>query len=125
LAGVAGPTGATGAAGAQGGVGQTGAQGMGGSIGAGGSSNPSWSYTFGDRGNDILSSDRGKARDIVNYVNENPSSRVTIDGPNPRYVRSVVEALTDGGVSSARIQTGAFTDPRLRNAQRVDVMVSN
>jgi hypothetical protein len=125
MAGVSGPTGATGATGPQGAIGQTGAQGMGGSTGALGMSATSWNYTFKGNSDDILRSDSGQTREIARFMNQNPNSRLTINGPSKRYIHSVVEVLTDAGVPAARIQTGAFTDPNLNNGHRVDVMVSN
>ena len=124
-AGVAGPAGATGSTGPQGMVGRTGAQGTGGPTGAQGNTLPSWNYTFRGNSEDILNSDSGKSREIASYMNQNPSSRITIRGPSNRYNRSVVDALTDAGVPAAKIGTGAFTDPMLRNNSRVDVIVSN
>lgn len=130
MAGAVGPTGATGATGPQGMVGQTGAQGMGGPIavqgytGAQGYAVPSWNYTFNGNSDSILSSDSGKSREIASYMNQNPSSRITIRGPSNRYNHSVAGALTDAGVPAAKIET-AFSDPMLRNNNRVDVLVSN
>ena len=78
MAGYSGPAGATGAAGPQGAVGPTGAQGA--SAGNGG-----WSsyrdYTFNVNSDDILRSDGNKAREIADYTNRNPSSRVAITCP--------------------------------------------
>jgi hypothetical protein len=127
MAGVTGPTGATGSPGPQGVIGETGAQGVGGSTGAMGMAapSPSWNYTFSGDRDDILGNDRNKAQEIASYMNQIPASRVTINGPSRRYVRSVVGVLQDAGVPASRIQTGAFTDPNLNNGNRVDVMVSN
>lgn len=124
MAGVVGPTGATGATGPQGSVGQTGAQGGGGPVVVQGYGAPSWNYTFRGNSDDILSSDSGKSREIASYMNQNPSSRVTIRGPSNRYNHSVVQELANAGVPAARIDT-AFSDPMLRNNNRVDVTVSN
>jgi hypothetical protein len=126
MAGLTGATGATGFTGPQGEIGRTGAQGYGGSsTGALGSWTPSWNYTFKGNSDDILRSDSYKAREIAGYVNQNPSAKIAIDGPSKRYVHSVYEALTEAGVPSNKIQTGTFTDPKLRNDHRVDVLVNN
>jgi outer membrane protein OmpA-like peptidoglycan-associated protein len=122
LAGVSGPTGATGLTGAQGAVGQTGAQGPGGT-GAQASWTPFRSYTFSGNSDDILRSDSGKAREIADYLNQNPSARVTIDGPNQRYTHSVADALKDAGVPMSKVQTGPYSAPRQNN--RVDVLISS
>jgi hypothetical protein len=98
---------------------------MGGSTGAVGNSAASWNYTFKGNSDDILKSDSGKTREIARYMQQNSSSQITLNGPSKRYVHSVFEALTDAGVPAAKIQTGAFTDPKLDNNHRVDVTVSN
>lgn len=112
MAGLTGRTGATGSTGPQGMVGQTGAQGAGGSTGAMGLSAPSWNYTFnGDRAN-ILASDSGKAREVANYMQQNPSMQVTLSGPDRNYVdsvgtRCVVRAYRLRGYSAAPLRTQA------------------
>ena len=122
MAGYSGPAGATGAAGPQGAVGPTGAQGA--SAGNGG-----WSsyrdYTFNVNSDDILRSDGNKAREIADYTNRNPSSRLAIDGFNERRVNNVRNALIDAGVPAYKIQTGSFGDPQLRRDGRVAVLVSS
>jgi hypothetical protein len=50
---------------------------------------------------------------------------VAIDGPTPRYVHSVVDALKEAGVPAYKIQTGTFGDPQLRGERRVAVLVSS
>ena len=125
MAGLTGRTGATGPTGPQGSVGQTGAQGMGGSTGAMGMVAPSWSYTFRGIRDDISASDSGKAQEVANFMQQNPSTQVTLSGPARRYTDSVGEALRNAGVPASRIQRGAFTDPNVNNGHRVDVMVSN
>jgi hypothetical protein len=50
---------------------------------------------------------------------------VAIDGPNARYVHSVVDALKDAGVPAYKMQTGTFGDPQLRGDRRVAVLVSS
>ena len=117
-----GPAGATGSAGAQGLIGPTGAQGP-------LAGNKGWSsystYTFNTNSNEILRSDGNKAKEIANYLDQNPSLQVGLDGANERRVVVVRDALIVAGVPSAKIQTGAFGDPQLRRNGRVGVLVSN
>jgi hypothetical protein len=126
MAGLSGPVGATGSVGPQGAIGSTGAQGQ---LAQGGNSNSIWSlyrdFTFEGRSDDIIRADRNKSREIANYLSQNPSARVAIDGPSQRYVHSVVDALKDAGVPTNKMQTGNFGDPQLRGDRRVAVLVSN
>jgi outer membrane protein OmpA-like peptidoglycan-associated protein len=128
LAGYTGATGATGAAGPQGAVGPTGAQGPQGAMGLAGGAGV-WTfyrdYTFQGRSDDIIANDANKAREIADYLRQNPSARVAIDGPNERYIHSVHEALTDAGVPRSRIQIGNYGDPRRRGDHKVMVLVSS
>jgi len=123
-----GPTGHSGEIGPQGSVGPTGARGP---IGTGAMGNAvgSWSsyrdFTFNGNSDDILRADRNKPREIADYLNQNPSARVSIDGPSQRYVHSVREALADAGVPASKIQVGAFNDSQRRADHRVTVMVGN
>lgn len=98
---------------------------MGGTTGAMGMSVPSWNYTFRGNSADILASDSGKAQEVANYLQQYPSTQVTLSGPDRRYLRSVGEALRNAGVPASRIQRDAFTDPAINNDHRVDVLVSN
>ena len=125
LAGISGPTGATGAAGAQGSIGPTGAQGPLAGTTAGGNWRFYRDFTFAGNSDDILRSDSNKAKEIADYLKQNPTFRVAIDGPSQRYVHSVVDALKDAGVPSHKMQTGAYGDPQLRADRRVAVQVSN
>jgi hypothetical protein len=122
MAGVAGPTGATGATGAQGAVGFTGAQGPGGTMASVNTIAPFRSFTFSGRSDDIVRADLGKAREIADYLRQNPSAKATIDGPSQRYTHSVVDALKEAGVPVNRMQTGPYSAPRQDN--RVDVLIS-
>jgi outer membrane protein OmpA-like peptidoglycan-associated protein len=75
---------------------------------------------------DILRADSNKAREIADYLNQNPSSRVAIDGSSERRVSEVRNALIGAGVPAYKIQTGAFGDPQTRSDEgRVAVLVSN
>jgi outer membrane protein OmpA-like peptidoglycan-associated protein len=82
-------------------------------------------YTFNGDGDQILQPDSRKAREIADYLRQNPSARVAIDGPNERYIRSVRDALMDAGVPRSKIAFGAYGDPQRRGDHRVLVMVSN
>jgi outer membrane protein OmpA-like peptidoglycan-associated protein len=113
VSGTAGPQGARGATGVQGPMAENG----------------SWSvyrnYTF-DRDSDrILQADSGKAREVAEYANHNPSYRVAIDGPNAQHVSTVRDALIDAGVPKSRISTGSFGDPQLRRDREVAVLLAN
>ena len=73
----------------------------------------------------IATHNAGKAREIADYLNQNPSARVAIDGSRERRVNNVRDALIGAGVPPYKIQTGAFGDPQLRRDSRVAVLVSN
>jgi outer membrane protein OmpA-like peptidoglycan-associated protein len=81
-------------------------------------------FTFSGNSDDILRADSNKPREIADYMNQNPSARVSIDGPSQRYVDSVRGALVDAGVPASRIQTGAYDDSQQRVDHRVTVLVS-
>jgi outer membrane protein OmpA-like peptidoglycan-associated protein len=82
-------------------------------------------YTFSVNSDDILRSDGNKAREIADYMNQNPSFRIAIDGSNERRVSNVRAALIDAGVPAYKIQTGAFGDPQRRSNTLVVVLVSS
>ncbi len=84
-----------------------------------------WSYTFRGNRDEILVSDSSKAQEVANYMQQNPSTQVTLSGPARRYLDSVGEALRKAGVPASRIQRGVFTDPDVNNGHRGDVLVSN
>jgi hypothetical protein len=90
--------------------------------------NSGWSSyrdnTFNASGDEILRSGIGKASHIANYMDQNPSYRIGLDGANESRVVVVRDALVVAGVSAAKIQTGAFGDPQLRHDNRVAVLVS-
>lgn len=91
--------------------------------------NGGWSiyrdYTFHSNSDDILRSDGNKAKEISDYMNQNPSARVAIDGSNERRVNNVRGALIDAGVPASRIRTGSLGDSQLRRGVGVAVLVSN
>ena len=84
-----------------------------------------WEYTFNTNSNEILRSDRSKAKEIANYMDQNRSFRIGLDGSSERRVGVVRDALMVAGVPASKIQTGAFGDPQLRRDGRVAVLVSN
>jgi hypothetical protein len=135
---IAGPMGVQGPAGpmgVQGVAGGTGAQGPTtvGPTGPTGAAGPTasgrWSsyrdFTFNVGRHEILRGDRGKAGEVAQYMQHNPTYRVAIDGSEQDRVVVVRDTLLAAGVPSHKIQTGQFGDPSLRNVQRVDVLVSN
>jgi outer membrane protein OmpA-like peptidoglycan-associated protein len=123
-AGPIGPMGATGATGAQGPIGQTGPQGPVAPLTVAGSWTPFRSYSFSGNSDDILRADASKAREIADYLNQNSSARILIDGPSQRYSHSVADALKDAGVPPYKVLSAAFNDPQ-RPHHRVDVLVRN
>lgn len=122
MAGVAGQSGATGAAGPQGATGTTGVRGP---MAEGGSWSPYRNYAFNAGSDTILVSDGNKAWEVAQYMNQNPSYRVAIDGANGRRVSNVRDALINAGVPAYKIQTGSYGDPQLRRDDRVAVLMSN
>jgi outer membrane protein OmpA-like peptidoglycan-associated protein len=82
-------------------------------------------YTFSNTSDDIIPPDSSKAREIAQYLRQNPGARVAIDGPNEGYIRSVRDALMDAGVPRSKIEIGSYGDPRRRGDHRVLVLVSN
>jgi outer membrane protein OmpA-like peptidoglycan-associated protein len=122
MAGLSGPAGATGRTGPQGTVGPTG---VAGASGAGESWSSYRDYRFNVNSDEILSSDNNKAREVADYMRQNPSARVAIDGSGERRVNRVRTALIDAGVPAYKIQTGAFGDAQQRRDGQVMVLVSN
>ena len=82
-------------------------------------------YTFSADSNEIRRSDRGKAAEIANYLDQNPSVRVGLDGANDENVLAVRDALIAAGVPASRIRSGAFGEPYFRRDGRVAVLVGN
>jgi outer membrane protein OmpA-like peptidoglycan-associated protein len=122
MAGLTGPAGATGRTGPQGTIGPIGQQGA---SGAGENWSSYRDYRFNVNSDDILSSDSNKAREVADYLQQNPSARVAIDGSSERRVSRVRTALMDAGVPAYKIQTGAFGDAQQRRDGQVMVLVSN
>ena len=132
MAGAAGSTGPAGDAGQQGEAGATGAQGPAGIIGCWTSYRAFW---FESESADIRNSDMYQVSEIADYMKQNPSLKVGIDGSIPsgstsgkqllagRRVVNVREALIKAGVPASRIETGAFGDAKLARERRVEVLI--
>lgn len=68
---------------------------------------------------------------MATYLKNNPSLMVGIDGyangsgssVNQARVDTIRNALIADGVSSDRITTGAFGDPKLHRSSRVEVLI--
>jgi outer membrane protein OmpA-like peptidoglycan-associated protein len=73
--------------------------------------------------------------EIANYMKQNPSLEVGIDGSIPsgstssnqilagRRVIAVREALINAGMPASHIETGAFGDAKLAQDRRVEVLI--
>jgi outer membrane protein OmpA-like peptidoglycan-associated protein len=81
--------------------------------------------------------DTRKVSEITEYMNQNPSLRLGIDGSmdprgsdprsqdlSDRRVNTVRDALIQAGVPANRIQAGSFGDAGARRDRRVEVLVS-
>lgn len=134
MAGVAGPPGLSGVAGLQGAAGQIGAQGQVGVVDRWTSFRDFW-FDFNSAA--IQPSDTNKVSEIADYMKQNPSLQVGIDGSmNPRgtdprnqdlsnrRVDAVRNALIQAGVPASKILTGAFGDARLTQDRRVEVLIN-
>ena len=73
--------------------------------------------------------------EIADYMDQNPSLKVGIDGSCPRgsdpraldlsglRIIAIRNALIKAGVSTSRIEMGAFGDERLMREGRVEVLI--
>ena len=132
MAGAVGSTGPAGEAGPQGEAGATGAQGPAGVIGCWTSYRAFW---FDSESANIRTSDMDQVSEIANYMEQNPSLKVGIDGSIPsgstsskqllagRRVVNVRQALINAGLPASRIETGAFGDAKLSQERRVEVLI--
>ena len=132
MAGTTGSTGPAGDAGPQGEAGATGAQGPAGVIGCWTSYRAFW---FDSESANIRSSDMDQVSEIANYMEQNPSLKVGIDGSIPggsasskqilagHRVVTVRQALINAGVPASRIETGAFGNVKLAQDRRVEVLI--
>lgn len=72
--------------------------------------------------------DKLKVADVASHMSRNPAHRLALDGEDgeadmgDRRVASVREALIEAGVPAYKIYSGAYGDPRLRRARRVEVL---
>jgi hypothetical protein len=126
--GLVGPAGPEGVAGARGPVGPTGDRGAAGVV-------ASWTQwreiTFTDNTSNIRTPDAQQVAEIAEYMRNNPSLRIGIDGhmnPNNRdlsnlRVNTVREALIRSGVPATQIETGAFGTSAVRRDGRVGILV--
>jgi outer membrane protein OmpA-like peptidoglycan-associated protein len=134
MAGVAGSSGPAGVSGPKGPAGGAGAQGPTGVLNRW-TSFRDFSFEFGR--SDLLDSDTRKVSEITEYMNQNPSLQLGIDGSmdprgtdprsqdlSDRRVNTVREALIQAGVAPHRIQAGNFGDAGARRDRRVEVLVS-
>lgn len=133
MAGSVGATGPAGPAGAQGPAGWSGPQGPVGIV-------DRWTsyrrFTFDYKRADIHASDMRQVSEIAEYLTQNPSLRLGIDGSTDprvtdRRVRDLAERRVDAvrnalileGVPAYQIKTGAFGDPKLRRDRQVEVLL--
>lgn len=145
--GVRGETGATGSsmAGSAGAIGPSGPAGLQGPTGFSGPQGPAgiverWTsyrlFTFESGGADIQPFDMGQISEIADYLAENPSLRLGIDGSTDpqvtnqnerelaqRRVQSVREALIRADVPADQIMVGAFGNSELRSDQQVELLL--
>lgn len=95
-------------------------------------------FWFDTDSSSIHSADTSKVAEIATYLQQNPSSRVGIDGSmNPNVVdqsdltmatrrgNTVRDALIAAGVPASSITSGTFGDSRLRRDGRVEVLIKS
>ena len=146
LNGPQGPTGSMGSAGLQGPAGSMGAQGQAGAVTV-----TRWTkfkdILFDFDKSDLRTNETSKVSDIAQYLQQNPSVIVGIDGYadprgtdrynqalSERRVNVIRDALVGAGVSADKITTGAFGEMRLKcnvptqecwqSDRRVEVLIS-
>jgi outer membrane protein OmpA-like peptidoglycan-associated protein len=131
-AGGTGSTGPAGEAGPQGPAGETGARGPAGVVGRWTSYRAFW---FDADTTDLRSSDTYQVAEIADYMEQNPSLKVGIDGSIPRgsdshkldlaglRIVTVRNALIKAGVPAYRIEMGVFGDVRLAREGRIEVLL--
>jgi outer membrane protein OmpA-like peptidoglycan-associated protein len=132
MAGVAGSTGLRGDAGQQGPIGATGTQGLEGVVDRWISYRTFW---FDYNTVSLRGSDNGQVSEIAEYMKQNPSLKLGIDGSIPsgsnlsnqdlsdRRVSTVYNALINAGVPYSRIEKGVFGDAQLARDRRVEVLL--
>jgi outer membrane protein OmpA-like peptidoglycan-associated protein len=133
MAGVEGSSGPAGVSGPKGPAGGAGAQGPTGVLNR-------WTsfrdFSFESGRSDLQDSEARKVSEITEYMNQNPSLRLGIDGSmdprgtersqdlSDRRVSTVRDALIQAGVAPHRIQAGSFGDAGARRDRRIEVLVS-
>ena len=132
MAGGTGSTGPAGEAGPQGPAGETGAQGPAGVVGRWTSYRAFW---FDSDTADLRNSDMSQVAEIADYMKENSSLKIGLDGSIPSGSNSnkldlaglrtisVRDAMIKAGVPASRIETGAFGDAKLARERRVEVLI--
>jgi len=132
MAGADGSTGPAGDAGPQGPAGETGARGPAGVVSRWTSYRAFW---FDSNTSELRSSDIDQVSEIADYMQENPSLKIGIDGSIPRgsdtskldlaglRIIAVRNALIKAGVSASRIEMGTFGDPKLVRERRIEVLI--
>ncbi len=80
-------------------------------------------YTFDSDGYVILRVDHEKAREVAEYLNNNPDRRVAIDGNNRERTAAIRDALLSAGVPAHKIVSGDFVDSQFRTRNNVYVMI--
>jgi outer membrane protein OmpA-like peptidoglycan-associated protein len=93
-------------------------------------------FTFDYNKADLQPSDASKVSEIADYMKQNPSLQVGIDGSmdprgtdprdqnlSDRRVSAVRDALIQAGVPASKIQAGAFGDAQLARDRRVEVLI--
>jgi outer membrane protein OmpA-like peptidoglycan-associated protein len=92
-------------------------------------------FWFDSESADLRSSDTEQVSEIADYMEQNPSLKVGIDGSIPRgsdsrkldlaglRIIAVRNALIKAGVPASRIEMGVFGDVRLVRERRVEVLL--
>ena len=80
-------------------------------------------YAFNFNSDEIRAPDENTAREIAEYVKQNPARRIALDGAIERRVLKVRNALVDAGVPAGKVQYGTFGDPNRRRGSRVSVLI--
>jgi outer membrane protein OmpA-like peptidoglycan-associated protein len=87
-------------------------------------------FRFSGESAEISASDKTKVAEIADYIKNNPSLEVGIDGYrsranrglNNRRINAVRDSLVTSGIPADRIKTGEFGNPELRTDGRVEVL---
>lgn len=89
-------------------------------------------FSFAPGAADLPASESGTVSEIAGYLARNPALHVGIDGSDTRdaalgarRVASVRDALVKAGVPAARIESGAFSNARIKRDRGVEVLLIN